>query len=474
MADTVSTVKLRGELAIVLHTHMPYVEGFGTWPFGEEWLWEAIATSYLPLLDVLGRAPITLSLTPVLCDQLEQPGAIERCLVFLKEIRPESHRRDIEHYRAAGQAGLAAELERSAAEYASAAARLEALEEPGAPGGLGERGLLEALGQHASWTSAATHAVLPLLATDAGIELQVQTGIASHRRRFGEWNGGFWLPECGHAPWLNPPLEASSVRASCVELTAQFGLGDSRHLRPLATDDGPILWPIDRQIMALVWSEDGYPASPAYRDYHGHTPHHHRVWANDGTPYDHMAARALAGAHARDFVTHVVDRVRDGGVCVCALDTELLGHWWYEGVHWLEAVIEESERQGLALTALDDALAEHEPVSAPEELAVSSWGEGGDLRTWSGPAVADFAWQARSAELALRSAASKPSDRALRELLALQSSDWAFLASRDLAGDYAAERAAGHAQALAQALRPDSTLGAGLRNLAPDLTGWGP
>ena len=53
---------------------MPYVEGFGTWPFGEEWLWEAIATSYLPLLDVLGRAELTLSLTPVLCDQLEAPG----------------------------------------------------------------------------------------------------------------------------------------------------------------------------------------------------------------------------------------------------------------------------------------------------------------------------------------------------------------------------------------------------------------
>ena len=42
-----------GRLAIVLHSHLPYVEGFGTWPFGEEWLWEAIATSYLPLLDVL-------------------------------------------------------------------------------------------------------------------------------------------------------------------------------------------------------------------------------------------------------------------------------------------------------------------------------------------------------------------------------------------------------------------------------------
>src|SRR6202522_3127056 len=84
-----------GKLALVLHTHMPYVEGFGTWPFGEEWLWEAVATSYLPLLDVLGKAPLTLSLTPVLCDQLEAPGAMERCLRFLREVRPESHRLDV-------------------------------------------------------------------------------------------------------------------------------------------------------------------------------------------------------------------------------------------------------------------------------------------------------------------------------------------------------------------------------------------
>ena len=81
---------------LVLHTHMPYVEGYGTWPFGEEWLWEAIATSYLPLLDVLDRHPgkVTLSITPVLADQLEAPGALERCLTFLREIRPASHALD--------------------------------------------------------------------------------------------------------------------------------------------------------------------------------------------------------------------------------------------------------------------------------------------------------------------------------------------------------------------------------------------
>jgi 1,4-alpha-glucan branching enzyme len=457
-------MKARGELAIVLHSHMPYVEGFGTWPFGEEWLWEAIATSYLPLLAVLGRAPVTLSLTPVLCDQLEAPGAIERCLAFLTEIRPESHRLDIEGFRREGQDAVVAELERSASEYAAAAERLAAL---------GAGGLLAALGEHASWTSAATHPVLPLLAGDTFAALQLQTGIASHRRRFGTWQGGFWLPECAYEPWLDEVLEEAGVHSTCVELTSRFGLGDRRHLRPLATDAGPVLWPIDREPIALVWSDGGYPASGAYRNYHALTERHHRAWDNDGRPYDHAAATALAAEHASDFVARVRDRVADGGVCVCALDTELLGHWWYEGVVWLRHVVEEAERQGLAMTALDDALERHEPAPAPSDLGASSWGEGGDLRTWSGPAVADLAWAARSAEVRALALGVRPGDRVLRELLALQSSDWAFLASRGTAGPYARERARGHAQAFERALRDESDGGEpALRNLAPELEGW--
>jgi 1,4-alpha-glucan branching enzyme len=437
-------------------------DGFGTWPFGEEWLWEAIATSYLPLLEVLGRAPVTLSLTPVLCDQLEAPGAIDRCLAFLSAVRPESHRRDIEEFRAAGHDQLAAELERSAAAYAVAAERLRTL-----PGGL-----LEALGEHVSWTSAATHAVLPMLASDTAVAVQVQTGIASHRRRFGGWDGGFWLPECAYGPWLAPLLEEAGARATCVELTRVFGLGDQRHLRPLATAAGPVLWPVDRETMALVWSEGGYPASAAYRNYHGLTSHHHRVWRNDGARYDRDAAGALVARHARDFVSRVRERVRDGGVSVCALDTELLGHWWYEGVEWLGAVLDESARQGLALTTLDEALERHDPVPAPADLGVTSWGEGGDLRTWSGPAVGDLAWQVRSAELKLLALGRRPGERALRELLALQASDWAFLATRELAGEYPQERARGHARALDEAVAGDLELEPALRNLAPELTGW--
>jgi 1,4-alpha-glucan branching enzyme len=484
-SQTGSTRAAPGELAIVLHTHMPYVEGggewpnpnnpptspkwegFGTWPFGEEWLWEAIATSYVPLLDVLERhapAPVTLSLTPVLCDQLEAPGAVERCIAFLDGVRTESHRLDIEEYTGRGDTATVAQLRRSAAEYARAGERLQGL-------AAREGGLLAALGAHASWTSAATHAILPLLCLDEAIDLQLRTGIESHRARFGEWQGGLWLPECAHAPWLHEHLADAGVRATCVELTATYGLGDPRHLQPLATDEGPVLWPIDRATIALVWGQRGYPAQAAYRAYDRRTPRHHRAWSIDGTPYDPDRADDQARADAHDFVQRVRDRVAGGGVCVCAVDTELLGHWWYEGPRWLEHVLHEAARQGLALTTLDDALERHAPARAPGDLRPSSWGEGGDLRTWSGPPVADLAWQARSAELqAFAAAAGPPPPRALRELLALQSSDWAFLAYRQWSGEYPRERARAHAAALAQALRDRAGgLAPELRHLAPRL-----
>jgi 1,4-alpha-glucan branching enzyme len=254
-----------------------------------------------------------------------------------------------------------------------------------------------------------------------------------------------------------------------VELTNRFGLGDKRHLQPLVGGGGLILWPVDRQTMALVWSRDGYPAGAAYRDYHRHTHHRHHVWRNDGAAYDRDAALARAAADAADFVRRVRARVAAGGVCVCALDTELLGHWWYEGVHWLRAVLEQSESQGLTLTTLDDALERWAPAPAPTSLGETSWGEGGDLRTWSGPGVAEFAWRARTAELKLMAAGDRAGRRAIRELLALQASDWAFLAQRRLAGEYPSQRAVGHAAALERALSGDEALVAELRGLAPDL-----
>lgn len=460
-----------GELAIVLHTHMPYVEGFGTWPFGEEWLWEAAATSYVPLLRVLDelgpeqtRAKLTLSLTPVLCDQLEAPGVLERCVEFLREIRAETHRLEIEEFRGAGNAEAVAELERSAAEYAAAAEQLEQLANHG--------GLAQALGRHASWTSSATHAILPLLALDESIELQLRVGIDAHRHRFGEWGGGFWLPECAYAPWLHRLLVEEGVHATCVELTGLLGRDHQDNLQPHKPDDGPMLVPIDRTIIDLVWSDGGFPARLPYRSSHRRTRYRHQLWANDGTVYDSERGRRQAASDAREFVTRVRERVSGGGLCVCALDTEFVGHWWYEGPLWLQAVIAEAERQQLTLTTLDaEALERHTPRRADVDwsLPASSWGEHGDLRTWSAPSVADLAWQTRRAELrTFLEHGHRPSIRALRELLALQSSDWTFLAYRDWAGDYPRQRASGHAAQLTQALN-GKTQEPHVRNLAPYL-----
>jgi 1,4-alpha-glucan branching enzyme len=444
-----------GRLAIVLHSHLPYVEGFGTWPFGEEWLWEAIATSYLPLLDVLREgAPVTLSLTPVLCDQLEAPGALDRCRAFLRDVRPASHALDVE---AADDAAVAAELERAAGEYAAALARLP-------------EDLLAELAPFAAWTSAATHPVLPLLATEAGVRLQVRTGVESHRARFGDgWRGGFWLPECAHAPWLHGGLEEAGVHATCVDLTDVFGAGDPRHLRPLATEAGPLLVPLDRVAVDLVWAERGYPSGAAYRDHHHRTARDHHPWANDGAVYDPERAAEQAAADAADFVARVAARVGDGGLCVCALDTELLGVWWHEGPRWLALVVEQAARAGLELVHLDDALADCDPAPAGEAAAsVTTWGTPRDLSTWSGPRVADLAWSARAAELDVLAAGPAVGDRAVRELLALQSSDWAFLASVGTAGAYPRERFAAHAHELRAALA-DPDADPALRNLAPRL-----
>ncbi|HTB71258.1 MAG TPA: 1,4-alpha-glucan branching protein domain-containing protein [Solirubrobacteraceae bacterium] len=457
-------------LAIVLHTHMPYVESFGTWPFGEEWLWEAIVGSYAPLLELLDAgAPLTLSLTPVLCDQLEAPGVHERFATFVDDVRRHTHEEDIAGLRAAGHERLARELERSWTDYEAALRELQRR----------DGDLLAALAPYAQWTSAATHAVLPLLATDDGVRLQVHTGVASHRARFGAgWRGGFWLPECAHVARLEPLLADAGVHATCVELTARHGLGAAEHLRPRLADSGVVLVPIDRASIDLVWSERGYPAHAAYRDYHHHTIHHHTPWSNDGGAYDHPRALATARAHAADFVRRTAARLRDvgaglpgGGLAVCALDTELLGHWWYEGVAWLGAVVEECSRQQLELVRLDDALERIEPMSGGEptpadesrtassrargfgdEDRPTSWGAHGDLSTWSAPDVADVAFALRQAELEAMAVRPRAGRAALRELLALQSSDWAFMLSRKLAAPYARERLALHRAALEQAL----------------------
>ncbi|MCD6302735.1 MAG: helix-turn-helix transcriptional regulator, partial [Anaerolineae bacterium] len=81
-----------GAFTFVLHSHLPYCRMAGRWPHGEEWLHEAAAETYVPLLDVLydlrdEGVPfrLTLSLTPVLTEQLADPLVREHFVAYLDE-----------------------------------------------------------------------------------------------------------------------------------------------------------------------------------------------------------------------------------------------------------------------------------------------------------------------------------------------------------------------------------------------------
>lgn len=457
-----------GDLAIVLHSHMPYVEGFGTYPFGEEWLFDAVIRSYLPVLDVAQQ--LTMTVTPVLADQLEDRGAAERLRRFLLDWRIGAAEADLEQVPPECRDACEAELGR----YRHA---LELLD---AAGGDPLRAFQDAAsgGRIALATSSATHAVLPLLATRAGLRLQLDAGIRSHRRRFG-WEGGFWLPECAYVPGLEWRLAEHGVQWFCAD--------QSRHrddpleaLTPIATEAGPVALPIDWEAIQWLWSLDGYPSDPAHAQFAGKSLRGVRIWKVGGGAYDPAVAEAAARRQAEEFLAAAAARLREHtarhgrrGLLVFAIDTELLGHWWSEGAIWLREVLAGAAAADLRLLTVPQALAEHEPIARP--LRASTWGEDKDLSTWDSPAVADLAWGARRLELRLLRALAgglrgPAASRAARELLAAQASDWAFLDRRGQAGDYPYRRATDHAQAMHEAIESPASSDPSMRALAPDLS----
>ncbi len=462
-----------GDLAIVLHSHMPYVEGFGTYPFGEEWLFDAFVRSHLPVLE---RArDLTLTVSPVLADQLEAGGVPGRMREFVAAHRIGAAERDAAEAPERERPAARAQAER----YRDALARLDEL------GGVPLDAFRAARDRGVELAaSAATHAVLPLVATDAGVWLQIDAGVRSHTRRFGA-PAGFWLPECAYRAGLESALAEAGIGWFCVDQSAEQP--DSlAALSPVRTAAGPVAFPIDWETIERVWSRGGYPSDPAYAQFAGLSNNGTRLWAIEGGPYEPELAARRAREHAGAFADVVAMRLARHrqelgrrGLVTFATDAELLGHWWSEGPLWLEALIEAAPARGIELVTLSRALERHEPDAETNEngraLRPSTWGEDKDLSTWDAPAVADLAWASRRLELRLlrelgagrlsRAAAM----RATRELLAVQSSDWAFLDSRREAGDYPYRRATEHAEALLEAIdspAPDPRM----RNLAPDLS----
>ncbi len=205
-----------GFLALTLHAHLPYVVNHGTWPHGMEWLHEAVAETYLPLLRVLGNlerdgvpAKLNVNLSPVLMEQLSHP-------VFLAEFpkyvmrKIVAAREDEAFFIQAGEAHLAETARFWHRFFSTALGDFHALGDNivAAFRHFNDTGAIEIL------TSCATHGYMPLLGTDESVRAQVRTAVATHVRHLGKHPKGIWAPECGYRPagfWNYPVLDAGAT-----------------------------------------------------------------------------------------------------------------------------------------------------------------------------------------------------------------------------------------------------------------------
>ncbi|CAN5658855.1 1,4-alpha-glucan branching protein [soil metagenome] len=507
-----------GAFTFVLHSHLPYARQAGMWPHGEEWVHEALAETYLPLLDALNDLreegvpfQLTIGITPILAEQLGDQLIIEHFVHYASE-RAAWAAADITRFESAGNEQLA----KLARFYHHWYARtLTSFRDRYNKNVLGAFKQLQDDGFIEISTSAATHGYLPLLSRDSSIYGQIATGIAAYKRWFDRDPRAIWLPECAYRPAaldtsVDPPirrpgiesfLAAQGIRAFFSEThTVEGGLpvgkaaGDAigpygvvprAHSQPLTAEEQQVpsttfrpYWVGDapgqvavmarnNRIGLQVWSgEHGYPGDGVYREFHRKDAvSGMQYWRITGStvdlgnkePYDPDIASTKVREHARHFSWLVSDLLRDYhdekgefGMISAAYDTELFGHWWFEGVEWLKEVLRSlAASDTVELSTATRIVEEHGPDRVLD-LPESSWGAGGNHSTWLN-AETEWMWPIiHQCERDIEGLVVRYPDadgglrdvlnQAARELVLLQSSDWPFLVTTGQAKEYAVER----------------------------------
>jgi len=178
-----------------------------------DWLNEATAETYIPLLNVLyelideGYPPkLTIDISPVLAEQLNDPSFHQEFDTYLNQ-KIEAAQEDQKQFGRYGQTHMQ-RLARMWEDFYRGIQRdfheRYGRDLVGAFRNLMEGGYLEIA------TCAATHGYFPLLGLDTNIQAQVKVAIRSHRRLFGRKPRGIWLPECAYRPryhWA-PPVQS--------------------------------------------------------------------------------------------------------------------------------------------------------------------------------------------------------------------------------------------------------------------------
>lgn len=483
----------KGYLVFVLHAHLPFVRHPEYERFLEEnWLFEAISETYLPLLRVFDHLEkdgvpfkLAISISPTLAMMLEDELLQDRYIKHLERLleladKELERTKDNEAFHPLAQMYkdlYSANLKDFVENYSKRI--LKGFDF------YSKKGRLELL------TTSATHAYFPLFELyPETIRAQIQLALQLHHKLFGKHSKGFWLPEFGYFPGLENYLKELGIRyffaashgVLFIPQRPKYGV-----YAPLDCPNGVSAFGRDLASANAVWSsEEGYPGNFSYRefyrdigfdlplDYLGPYIQDSKIRIYTGfkyyaitgktdrkLPYNLAAAKKKIEEHAENFI---YNRVKHVGrlaeimdrppVITCPFDAELYGHWWFEGPEWIETLFRKlKDEPRLECIFPTDYLKQY-PVNQVSQPVLSSWGNKGYSEVWL-DGTNDWIYRhihkaiERMRELVDRYPNEKGlKERALnqaaREVLLCQSSDWPFIMHTGTTIPYAIRRVKEH------------------------------
>lgn len=484
-----------GYFGLVLHAHLPFVRHpEDPTVMEEEWLYEAITGTYLPLLQmfeglITDGVPYrcTVSLSAPLITMLTDDLLKERYAGYIDDLI-ELGDRELERTQPEPQYHRLAQMYSDRFKSLRHTWRCHEGNLVQAFRHLQEAGRVEVI------TSTATHAFFPLMDRNwAAIRAQVHTAADLYERHFGRRSLGMWLGECGYVPGVDELLREAAVRYFMVD-THGILFADQRPVHgvyaPLYCPTGVAAFGRDTESSEQVWSaKHGYPGDPHYRDFYRDIgfdlpmdyiapyihPEGHRMATgfkyhaithdklHDKWVYDPDIARGKAGLHASHFrgnmekqAQRLMDTAGFSGerppMILSPYDAELYGHWWYEGPTFLGDLFRQLHHDQSSIQPITpgDYLERH-PTNQVATPCASSWGAKGYNQQWLNETNAwtyrhIHAAAERMVELARRHATdtdvatTRALNQAARELMLAQSSDWTFIMSTGTTVPYATRR----------------------------------
>ncbi len=479
----------------MLHAHLPFVRHPEFDRFLEEnWLFEAISETYLPLMRVFSKLKedkvpfrLTISISPTLASMLNDGLLQERYIRHLEMLLDLG---DKEIKRTKGDkkfnplAKMYHDLFRQNLEDFT---------------GIHKKNLLKSFRQLEKdgcvdiITTGATHSFLPLYELyPAAVEAQVQTAVISHGRLFGKEPSGMWLPECGYFPGLERYLKSANLNyffSSAHGILFAEERPKNGVYAPLNCGNNVYAFGRDNATTNAVWSaEEGYPGDIAYREFYRDIgfdlpleyiqPYvlpdgmrvntgykYYRITGNTDQkqPYNFQDALEKADEHAENFLYRTKSKIKklsplmDKPPLISApFDAELFGHWWFEGPGWIDILlrkIAKDDEKIIQLVSPDDYLKKHK-THQKSQPSFSSWGNKGYAEVWL-DGTNDWIYRhthkaiERMEELVIRfpnesGLKERVLNQAAREVMLAQASDWPFIMETGTTVPYAVRRVKEH------------------------------